>query len=223
MAISVQWPVDPTKYPITGEYLDTTPPTWSVDRPHLGVDFGCPMGTTVVSATIPGKVHKVHRKGDGWGDSSFGTCIVVDVTGTPYYYLYAHLSAVLVTEGEEVKPGQTIAQSGASGKDGPNTYAPHLHVQVSESPDFPRNLAMGGDPILGVRGSVSAPQPPANPTATLSDIAVLVTAQGNSIATISEAVIAMRSANETRDNNLDSRLTAIEKALDALVKALPKG
>lgn len=113
MAISVRRPV-PEQWPITGEYMQKDG-YWSPERPHLGVDFGCPEPTNVVSATIPAKVYAIHRPGDGWGDGSFGICIVMDVVGTPWYYLYAHLSQALVTVGQQVQPGDLIARSGATG------------------------------------------------------------------------------------------------------------
>lgn len=183
MAISVMRPVD-ARWPITGEYLQTTD-AWTPDRPHLGVDFGCPMGTRVVSATVPGKVFAVHRPDDGWGDGSFGICVIVDVTGTPWYYLYAHLSAVGVVAGEAVNPGDAIGLSGATGK----VTGAHLHVQASKDQWFPRANyeEVTGDPILGLR--TGAPPVVAEPT--LAEVNAVVVAQGGSIATISERVIGM--------------------------------
>ena len=211
MAISVMRPV-PERFAITGEYLQTTD-VWAPERPHLGVDFGCPAGTDVISATIPAKVLAVHRPGDGWGDGSFGICVVMDVTGTPWYYLYAHLSAVLVTVCETVQPGQVIAKSGATGK----VTGPHLHVQVCESPDFPREAAITGDPILGLRGlHPDVPDVPGSATVEVQ----YISASLNNLNTI---VANERLANKARDEALSSRLTGIERALQALVNALPKG
>lgn len=59
------------------------------------------------------------------------------------------------------------------------------------------------------RGNVPAPQPPAPAGPTLQDVAT-------SLNNLNAAVI-------LRDNNLDSRLTAIEKMLQALIAAAPKG
>jgi len=211
MAISVVRPV-PARFGISGEYLQTTD-VWTPERPHLGVDFNCPGGTDVVSATITAKVHAVHRPGDGWGDGSFGICIVMDVIGTPWYYLYGHLSAVLVTVGETVPPGQLIAKSGATGF----VTGPHLHVQASESPDFPRNIDITGDPILGLRGlPVDVPDVPGSATVEVQYIAASL----NNLNTI---VADERLANKARDEALSNRLTGIEKAIQALVNALPKG
>lgn len=212
MAISLVRPV-PSRFPVTGEYLDTTPPTWGPDKPHLGVDYGCPTGTEVISVTQRSKVHAVHRPGDGWGDGSFGICVVMDVIDTPWYYLYAHLSAVLVTIGETVEPGDVIGKSGATGF----VTGPHLHVQACESPDFPRNVAIMGDPILGLRGLPrDVPDVPASGTIEVQYLAA-------SLNNLNSAVVAIRDTGVERDRAFDTRLGAIERALQALVNALPKG
>jgi len=210
MAISVVRPV-PAQFPISGEYLQDWG-YWSPDHPHLGVDFQCPTGTDVVSATIQAKVHAVYRKGDGWGDGSFGTCVIMDVIGTPWYYIYAHLSAVLVTEDEEVMPGDVIARSGATG----NVTGPHLHVQVCKNPDFPRNVDIMGDPILGIRNLQPPPPPDPGYVPSNTDLAI-------SINSLNSAVIVIRDDGIARDKALDARLSAIERGIQALVDALPKG
>ena len=207
MAISKVRPV-PAQFPITGEYLQTTD-VWTPDRPHLGVDFGCPTGTPVASVTQTAKVHALHVPGDGWGDGSFGNCVVMDVVGTPWYYLYAHLSVALVTVGQIVEPGTIVARSGATG----HVTGPHLHVQVCESPDFPRLEHLMGDPILGIRGQ--QPSPPAS-TPTLADLAA-------AHASLNTAVGNDRLASQAADRALDSRLTAIERVITAMVNAAPKG
>ena len=202
MAISLVRPV-PERFPITGDYLQTTD-VWTPERPHLGVDFGCPTGTDVVSATITSKVHAIHGD-DGWGDGSFGTCVVMDVIDTPWYYLYAHLSAVMVSAGQLVQPGELVAKSGATG----NVTGPHLHVQVCKSPDFPRDIALMGDPILGLRGAPPQPAPEDE--------------ENSWLANLNRVVGDDRIASQARDAALDSRLTAIERIITAMVQAAPKG
>ncbi len=216
MAISVRRPV-PAHFPITGEYLDTTPPTWSAARPHLGVDFGCPSGTAVSSATIQGKVHDIHRPNDGWGDGSFGICVVIDVVGTPWYYLYAHLSSVAVSVGQTVNPGDLIGLSGATGF----VTGAHLHVQASESPNFPRDVNITGDPILGLRGGTPPPTPETPPTGTpsLADVAA-------SLNSLNNVVGQERLANAQHNAALSARLDGIETVIYAIrdaIQALPKG
>jgi murein DD-endopeptidase MepM/ murein hydrolase activator NlpD len=133
------------RYPVTGRYLETTPPTWSVDRPHLGVDFGAPFGANVVSCTLPGKVIEVHIDGvNPQGDGSFGTCIIVDVPNTPWYFLYAHLSEALAIVGQDVTAEMLIGKVGSTGK----AEGAHLHVQKSTDKNFSRDLTVIGDPMF---------------------------------------------------------------------------
>lgn len=214
MPISVQWPVPHPQFPITGEYLQTDD-AWTPEHPHLGVDFGCPSNTRVVSATVPGKVHGIFDW-TNFGDGSFGRCVRVDVLGTPWYYLYAHLSSFSVNVGMAVNPGDLIGFSGGSGKNGLNTYAPHLHVQASTDPAFPRANyeVVTGDPILGLR-SAAPPVTPPPPTMDLAELTALVTAQGNSIATLSDRIIANEAKMVTRDQKI---LSAIAELMEAMKK-----
>lgn len=210
MAISVRRPV-PARFPISGEYLQADG-YWTPDHKHLGVDFDCPTGTPVESATIVGLVYAVHRPGDGWGNGSFGICVIIDIPNTPWYYIYAHLSAVKVTVGETVKPGDIIGLSGATG----DVTGPHLHVQASTDPGFPRDEAVTGDPILGIRNGMPDPKPVPPPAITLADVS-------NSLNNLNVVVLEEKISNRTRDASLDSRLSSIERAIQALVNALPKG
>jgi len=208
MAISQVRPV-PEQYPISGEYLQTTG-YWTPARPHLGVDFSCPTGTPITAVTQKARVHAIHRPGDGWGDGSFGICIVMDVVDTPWYYLYAHLSQTKVIVGQWIEPGTTpIALSGATGL----VTGPHLHVQACESPDFPRNVEIMGDPILGLRG---LPPPVEESDPTLESLQ----AAHNSL---NKVVGEDRLASQAADRALDSRVSALEAVITAMVKAAPKG
>lgn len=209
MPISVQWPVPHPQFPITGEYLQTDD-AWTPDHPHLGVDFDCPRGTRVVSATVQGKVDGIFDW-TNFGDGSFGRCVRVDVLGTPYWYLYAHLSETGVVLNQYVNPGDLIGLSGDTGKNGPGTYAPHLHVQASILASFPREnyLVVTGDPILGLRAATPAPPPSMD----LTELTTLVIAQGESIATLSERIIANEAAMAARDQKILAAIAALTEAL----------
>lgn len=222
MAISVVRPVD-DKWEITGEIFQDWG-YWTPDHPHFGVDFGCPKRTPVKSATIRGSVFAIHNAPLGQWMGDFGLCVVVKVynpeTKETWYYLYAHLDSVAVSLGQIVNPGDLIGMSGDSG----NVDGEHLHVQVSSSPQFARNRDETGDPILGLRGAV-VPQPPPVPPA-----AVTIADVNNSLNNLNTIVGVERLANETRDREnkardeaLDSRLSSIERGIQALVNALPKG
>lgn len=88
---------------------------------HNGIDFHASKGTSVVAAAA-GTV--VVSRDSGWG-GGYGQYIVVK-HGNGTQTLYAHLSANLVSEGQEVYQGQLIGLSGATGK----SFGPHLHFEV---------------------------------------------------------------------------------------------
>jgi murein DD-endopeptidase MepM/ murein hydrolase activator NlpD len=92
---------------------------------HTGIDYGCKVGTQVVSIA-PGKVLKVFT------DKNYGHVVVVrSKTGGKFYQnWYCHLSAPRVKEGVRVKKGQVIALSGNTG----NSTGPHLHLETRERP-----------------------------------------------------------------------------------------
>ena len=105
---------------------------------HTGQDFAVDIGTPV-RAVGEGRVVRVSCGG------AFGIEIVVRHPGG-YYTQYAHLAAVAVDQGEQVRTGQWIGQSGTSG----NSTGPHLHFEVRLTPD----LGSGIDPVpwLAERG-----------------------------------------------------------------------
>jgi hypothetical protein len=65
-----------------------------------------------------------------------GNHIVIDLTGEGPYVLVAHLrsGSLCVAVGDSVAPGQPIGQCGNSG----NSTQPHVHVQATDSLDWPR-------------------------------------------------------------------------------------
>ena len=92
------------------------------DRPtHGGIDFKAPVGTPVTSPR-DGVVARIN-----WNWKANGNCVEVQLTdGTVAKFL--HLSKNLVKEGDTVKQGQTIAESGNTG----HSTAPHLHYQLEQ-------------------------------------------------------------------------------------------
>jgi murein DD-endopeptidase MepM/ murein hydrolase activator NlpD len=126
------WP--PAPGPITGRFGDSGP-----DYPaggHRGLDIGCPEGTMVV-APIGGQVVEFVN------DGSFGAGVCIDVPNTPWYVLFAHLSAAKVRPGDVVAAGQPIGLSGASGR----VTGAHLHIQVCRSAAFPTDISQSADPL----------------------------------------------------------------------------
>ena len=87
-------------------------------RMHTGIDIGASYGSPIV-ASDDGIVLYV-----GWY-GGYGNTVILD-HGSGLSTLYAHCSAILVTQGQQVARGQAIARVGATG------YAtgPHLHFEI---------------------------------------------------------------------------------------------
>ncbi len=85
---------------------------------HSGLDFPVPTGTIVLSAG-DGKVTFAGRR-SGYGNT-------VEVThANGLVTRYAHLSAIIVSEGQSVRAGMPIAKAGSTGR----STGPHLHFEV---------------------------------------------------------------------------------------------
>lgn len=117
------------KFPITSGM--STNRTLTVDgttvsRPHNGIDFGCPVDTPI-RAVANGKIvragweNELNPKQGGYGMRIYHQIILPEGT---FFIIYAHLSKMLVKEGDLVKGGEIIAQSGHSG----HSTGPHLHL-----------------------------------------------------------------------------------------------
>ncbi|MGB0429411.1 MAG: M23 family metallopeptidase, partial [Bacteroidia bacterium] len=88
---------------------------------HKGVDFKAPKGTPVY-ATANGIVSEA--------DTVRGYGIHIVIRNSKVYEThFAHLSQMLVKEGEKVEKGQLIAKVGSTGL----SSAPHLHYEVLEN------------------------------------------------------------------------------------------
>jgi len=125
----------PVDAPITGrfgEVYSVGGRTWE----HHGVDFGCPVGTPVV-APAAGRIVQPHN------DGSFGIAVCIGHRDG-WYTLYAHLSRADVWPGDEVRTGQQIGLSGATGF----VTGPHLHWQMADTPLFPRDPRRNRDPLV---------------------------------------------------------------------------
>jgi len=107
------------EYPITQKYGEIIPGVTVNNRPHTGIDYGCPKGTPIL-ASNDGEVMAA-----GWDLTGYGFRVILkhpDGRAT----LYGHLDSIGVNVGDKVKQGQEIGISGDTG------YAtgPHLHFEA---------------------------------------------------------------------------------------------
>lgn len=109
--------------------FDSAGERWS--HRHTGQDFAVDIGTPVRAAGA-GRVQSVSCGG------AFGIEVIVRHPGG-YYTQYAHLAAVTVDQGQKLRAGQWLGQSGTTG----NSTGPHLHFEVRLTP----YLGSGVDPV----------------------------------------------------------------------------
>jgi murein DD-endopeptidase MepM/ murein hydrolase activator NlpD len=113
--------------PLSGRLRVTTPfgergPYWKLGY-HPGIDFGVPIGTSV-QAVADGVV--IEAEEDGW-HKGYGGYVKVD-HGDGLHSLYAHLSRVDVSVGDQVSAGDHLARSGNTGV----STGPHLHLEMRQ-------------------------------------------------------------------------------------------
>ncbi|PBC60018.1 peptidase [Streptomyces sp. Tue6028] len=102
---------------------------------HTGVDFVVPTGTTIKSIAAGTVVSA------GWG-GAYGNQVVIQHADGKYSQ-YAHMSALSVSAGQTVTPGQQIGLSGATG----NVTGPHLHFEIRTTPNYGSDV----DPVAYLR------------------------------------------------------------------------
>lgn len=98
---------------------------YSSGKFHGGVDFGVPVGTTVMAAADGVVMSTANLSG------SYGTYVVIrHANGMQTYYAHGTPGSICVKPGQTVKRGEKIMLSGNSG----NSSGPHLHFEVRVSP-----------------------------------------------------------------------------------------
>jgi len=85
------------------------------------VDIAAKMGTPIMAAAS-GKV--ILTKVGGWG-GGFGSYVIIQHPNG-LQTLYAHMSQVLVSEGQTVSQGEVIGKVGQTGR----ATGPHLHIEI---------------------------------------------------------------------------------------------
>lgn len=111
------WPV-PGQYRITSQFGGRIHPITGVWSTHGGTDIAAPYGTPVVSANAGEVIFAGYHY-------SYGNYVIVD-HGGGIATLYAHNSKLLVSKGQAVAKGETIALVGSTGESTGN----HLHFEV---------------------------------------------------------------------------------------------
>ena len=108
------------RWPVEGPLIAPFGLQWAADGPtiHRGVDIVVPSGTPVYPMAS-GAVRFTGTMRD------YGLVVWVD-HGDAILTVYAHLSEILVVEGQGVTSDEVLGLSGASG----NATGPHLHFEI---------------------------------------------------------------------------------------------
>jgi murein DD-endopeptidase MepM/ murein hydrolase activator NlpD len=155
----------PQVHEFTSPYGWRTHPLYGDQRLHAGVDLGAPEGMPVLSA------HSGYVRYADWGDG-YGNMVIVEYADGKYQTLYAHLSEILVQDGEAVRPRQVIGKVGSTG----GVTGPHLHFELLKkigdefAPVNPMEQIQAVEAYVGVRPAddpaaiaQSSPTPPSSP------------------------------------------------------------
>ncbi len=102
---------------------------------HPGIDMASSLGEPVY-AVSPGQVTDVEK---GW--FGYGNYVVID-HGGEYESLYAHMSKIMVKEGQEVTTDTKVGEVGSVG----HSTGPHLHFEIHQN-----GVAINPLPILGIK------------------------------------------------------------------------
>ncbi len=125
--------------PVTSHFSQSRfHPILKTYRPHLGTDYGAPVGTPVQTIGS-GRVVFAGRKG---GDGN----MVHIVHSNGYETMYLHLSKMFVHAGEHVEMGKTIGLVGMTGL----ATGPHLDFRIMQKGQFKNFERLGlppSDPV----------------------------------------------------------------------------
>ena len=115
--INFIWPC-PSSSRITSGFGGRSSPTEGASSNHQGIDIGASTGSAIVAAAAGTVVISTYSY-------SAGNYVMLN-HGGGVYTVYMHCSQLLVSEGQEVSQGQTIAKVGSTGY----STGPHLHFGV---------------------------------------------------------------------------------------------
>jgi len=125
--------------PVTSHYNKARfHPILKTYRPHLGTDYGAPVGTPVQTIGSGRVVFAGQKAGDG------NMVRIAHTSG--YETMYLHLSRMFVHAGEHVEIGKTIGLVGSTGL----STGPHLDFRISQNGQFKNFERLGlppSDPV----------------------------------------------------------------------------
>src|ERR1051326_3191459 len=114
--------IRPSVWPVSGRLISSfggrTDPFSGEGAMHTGVDLSAAWGTPVHAAADGIVTHA------SWG-GQYGNIVIID-HGNGMQTWYAHLSSFSVVPGQEIRRGEIVGRSGATGR----VTAPHLHYEV---------------------------------------------------------------------------------------------
>lgn len=110
------WPVAERR--ITSNFGMRVHPKFKTKRQHTGIDIGSPRGATIKTAGAGEVIFAGWMRG-------YGQVVIID-HGSGFATVYAHMSKILVDDGQNVKRGGIIGKVGQTGV----ATGPHLHFEV---------------------------------------------------------------------------------------------
>ncbi len=154
------WPLDPGHASITSYFGNRNAPLKGASKNHKGIDIGAPRSANVYA--IAGGTAYIgcntcthnYGKRKPCGCGGYGNYVYVVHDGQLVSY-YAHMTAVLVSNGQAVAQGQVVGTVGTTGTSTGNHL--HLELRKNSTPVDPLSYVKapgGGRPTLrsGSRG-----------------------------------------------------------------------
>ncbi|PIE53790.1 MAG: peptidase M23 [Dethiosulfovibrio peptidovorans] len=110
-----RWPL---RGKITSRFGYRVHPKFKTKTMHTGIDVSAPRGTAVHAAATGDVLYAGWLRG-------YGQIVILD-HGGGFSTVYAHLSRILVSEGQRISEGKVVGNVGDTGV----TTGPHLHFEV---------------------------------------------------------------------------------------------
>ena len=125
------WPC-PASSTISSYFGARESPTEGASTNHKGIDIAAASGSAVVAAAAGEVVIATYS-------ASAGNYVMIS-HGSGVYTVYMHMSSLAVSEGMEVKQGQTIGKVGSTGY----STGPHLHFGIRKNGAYVNPLSYVG-------------------------------------------------------------------------------